>query len=250
MSRSLRVGDIVVLKTGRTPLQVIGLKTRYTQNPGVHAKYCGIKIPRAPLHAFKYGNEDDYNLVTDLALIEPCKGWRDRLSDAQHKQLELQISEAQRGWLKFQIPNSLHDQTEKESIMSQQNHTKLYQTLEDEPRFGTYMATNSKGQIILEMKGSDGNPEAFDPKDIEEVLPWTFRVSTGGLAFRAPKDAVKIGDILVQQNQNTFLTVSAVNTKQVGAPTFKGSKLTSTPVEVLEDPEGFEMPEAALPDFE
>ena len=59
---------------------------------------------------------------------------------------------------------------EKENEMT----NKLFQTKEEKPRYGTFLAKNSKGETVLDMKGT-GVPEAFGKNEIEEVLPYTIK---------------------------------------------------------------------------
>lgn len=44
-------------------------------------------------------------------------------------------------------------------------------------RYGTQIAINSKGEYVLEMKGEGGKVEAFDPKSLEEVLPYSVQIA-------------------------------------------------------------------------
>lgn len=113
---------------------------------------------------------------------------------------------------------------------------KLYQTNEDPARFGTFLATNSAGKTVLEMKGSSGAVEAFDPKDIEEVLPWTFTITQPGdgriFTYTGAKGCVEKGDLVMSREHNGVFTVSAVDTKSRNHQgTFKGRKLASTPID-------------------
>ena len=87
------------------------------------------------------------------------------------------------------------DEPKKEINMGQ----KLYQTLEETPRFGTFLAKNSAGQFVLEMKGST-NVEAFDQDKLEEVKPYTISLKLANekeVSIEASKDKVKEGDVLL-----------------------------------------------------
>src|SRR6056297_415900 len=53
---------------------------------------------------------------------------------------------------------------------------KLYQTNGDEPRYGTFLTKDSRGRMVLEMK-PEGNVESFEPKQLEEVLPYTVELA-------------------------------------------------------------------------
>lgn len=80
---------------------------------------------------------------------------------------------------------------------------KLYQTL-DGKEFGTYLARNSSGQIVLEMKAS-GVVKAFNEDEIEVVMPFTYaiRFEKGGKFYHylGKKGMVETGDILVGWSQ-------------------------------------------------
>lgn len=97
---------------------------------------------------------------------------------------------------------------------------KLYQTKEKTARYGTYLAKNSDGKIVLEMKDSSNMFEAFDPKDVEEVLPWTFYAVVVGAGsgrrhechYSTKKNAVNVGDLLLSDSGNLY-RVKQVNTK-------------------------------------
>ena len=97
----------------------------------------------------------------------------------------------------------------------------LYQTKETPPRFGTMLTKNSKGQIVLEMKGKDGNVEAFAPDAIEEVMPYTVEIARfqGGTdssdkrTYECKFGDVKVGDVLVQLSNGSMYEVTALDTK-------------------------------------
>lgn len=103
---------------------------------------------------------------------------------------------------------------------------KLYQTLEENPRFGTYLATNSTGQIVLELKGTN-QVEAFDKDKIEEVKPYTIAcLNHEGrqLNFTTTKDRVKEGDLVI--GEFGLVRVAKINTGFEGnAPELVGRKV-------------------------
>lgn len=103
---------------------------------------------------------------------------------------------------------------------------KLYQTLEETPRFGTYLATNSTGQIVLELKGTN-QVEAFDKDKIEEVKPYTIAcLNHEGrqLNFTTTKDRVKEGDLVI--GEFGLVRVAKINTGFEGnAPELVGRKV-------------------------
>lgn len=114
--------------------------------------------------------------------------------------------------------------------------TTLYQTTEETPRFGTKLATNSAGKVVLEMKGT-GDVEAFDAETIEEVLPYTVAVKPVDEGRNAKvahyvtvKDAVVKGDLLIT-SEGFFVEVTELNTKRRNhGGDLKGRKLASVAI--------------------
>lgn len=113
---------------------------------------------------------------------------------------------------------------------------KLYQTNEATPRFGTLLVTNSKGQLVLEMKGSAGAVEVFDPKEVTVVTPFTFGVKFQGTgteySYLGKEGEVEVGDLLMldqsPRGEMTIARVTGVNTKSQNATVvFKGVKLVT-----------------------
>lgn len=105
---------------------------------------------------------------------------------------------------------------------------KLYQTLETTPRFGTLLAKNSVGQLVLEMKGSN-QVEAFERDKVEEVKPYTILVedihTNAVLHFTCAKDKVIEGDFILL-DIGRFVRVKAINTGYAGQVNeLKGRKL-------------------------
>jgi len=122
--------------------------------------------------------------------------------------------------------------------MKEEPMTKLYQTLEAKPRFGTYLATTSAGQIVLELKGKDGGAESFDKKDIEEVVPYTVRVRAVGshdsMYKLASKGQVEAGDMYISDKGNLY-TVAAINCgEQNTCGKVHGKLLTTTKLKAAE----------------
>ena len=77
------------------------------------------------------------------------------------------------------------------------NQNTLFQTKEEKPRYGHYIATNPEGRIVLMM---DDGYQDFEEKDIVEVLPHTVEIvfSNGQTHhFALPAGKVEIDDIVV-----------------------------------------------------
>jgi hypothetical protein len=128
----------------------------------------------------------------------------------------------------------------KNSGETKMNNSKLYQTKETTPRFGTYLATNSQNKIVLEMKGS-GVPELFDYSEIEVVTPYTFHVQFNGIgkeyAYLGHEGEVAPGDLLLKTdgtNGISIAKVTRVNTKSEHADKFfDGVKIATVPLKMV-----------------
>lgn len=101
------------------------------------------------------------------------------------------------------------------------SHKALYQTKEEPPRFGTFLTKNSTGKIVLEMKGKDGEVEAFDKAEVEEVMPYTVKMKrmagNGGNDVRhyeCTEGDVKQDQILLQISNGQMWRVLELDTKQ------------------------------------
>ena len=93
--------------------------------------------------------------------------------------------------------------------------------------YGTYLATNSSGQYVLEVKKT-GNIVTMHPDQVEEVIPWTFSAKNGSTEehFTGP-DTIKKGDSLIQiltsQTPRVWF-VTDVDTKNRTATKFVGRR--------------------------
>jgi hypothetical protein len=115
---------------------------------------------------------------------------------------------------------------------------KLFQTKEPNPRFGIGLAINSTGKYVLEMKGS-GDLEAFDKREVEVVMPFTFSVKFNGqgteYSYLGKEGSVSVGDLLLKTDDTKGITIAkvvAVDTKSEKATKyFEGVKLATTPLD-------------------
>ena len=96
--------------------------------------------------------------------------------------------------------------------------------------YGTYLATNSSGQYVLEVKKT-GNIVTMHPDQVEEVIPWTFSAKNGSTEehFTGP-DTIKKGDSLIQiltsQTPRVWF-VTDVDTKSRTATKFVGRRIVT-----------------------
>lgn len=86
---------------------------------------------------------------------------------------------------------------------------KLFET--DDGRFGTLLATNSAGKMVLEIKGS-GEVIAVDPGEATLVKPHTIMVKRIGVKpqtmhWQAKKDVVEVGDMLVNKEGTRYVVL-------------------------------------------
>lgn len=103
-------------------------------------------------------------------------------------------------------------------------------------KFGTVLATDSKGMKVFEIKG--GGIEVVAATQIEEVFPFTFAVefvngtSIKEYHFLGDEGQVKVGDVMIYQNNNlTMVVVTALDTKsRLATKRFKGYKLETTQI--------------------
>lgn len=110
---------------------------------------------------------------------------------------------------------------------------KLYQTREATPRFGTMLAVNSQGKLVLEMKGT-GEVLAFDKNEVEVVMPYTFGIrfpnNNTEYHYLGSEGDLEVGDYVMLDNspvgKSEIARVTSVNTRSEAATvTFRGVKL-------------------------
>lgn len=94
---------------------------------------------------------------------------------------------------------------------------KLFQFKHDgKDVFGTQLAKNSAGQLVMEVKGS-GDVVAVDPKQATEVKPYTVGVrfingQSETYHYESTPGEVEVGDIVMLVD-GSFVRVVAINTK-------------------------------------
>jgi hypothetical protein len=95
-------------------------------------------------------------------------------------------------------------------------------------QYGTYLATNSSGQYVLEVKQT-GQIVTMHPDYLEEVIPWTFSAKNASIEkhFTGPRDTIKKGDALLQYKTSKFWIVTDVDTKNKTATKFVGRRFVT-----------------------
>lgn len=96
---------------------------------------------------------------------------------------------------------------------------------------GMFIGTNSKGQYILEVDDGRNDYVVKDPKQVEEVIPFTFSVDITGKEIHYIGEPGKVfeGDFLLQKSgKGAFEVVQVKNTdtkNKQARPKFNGFKL-------------------------
>lgn len=127
-----------------------------------------------------------------------------------------------------------HYDTPDEEVMTETKT--LYSFLKEngDTGYGSHIGTNSSNQYLIEEKGTN-TIHVFDPKLLEEVLPYTFAATMNGKEthYIANPGSLKKGDYLLYTSgsQPMIAVVTAVDTKNKAARTkFKGLRLMAEPI--------------------
>tara|TARA_R110002072_G_scaffold63430_3_gene157837 strand:+ start:4863 stop:5390 length:528 start_codon:yes stop_codon:yes gene_type:complete len=103
-----------------------------------------------------------------------------------------------------------------ELISEEENTTmtkKLFKTADDQ--YGTMLTKDSQGNYVLELKGSN-DVKAFDPKTLEEVLPYTVLIQWASGAqkhYEVSKGSLSKGDIVISDQGLILGRVEDIDTK-------------------------------------
>lgn len=184
-----RVGSYVVLKTGHAPQEVLEVRSIYGDHWELRCRYV----------RWFHGSESHQ------------ERWRTEEHFVAYEGNPF---------------NHVYEEKPKKENTQMTSAPKLYQTIGENTVFGTFLAFNSVGQIVLEMK--PGNvPQAFDKDAVEEVKPYTVSaLDHNGRErhFTTAKDKVKENDILLTELGLLFIT--KINTGFTGeAPELKGRRV-------------------------
>lgn len=207
-SPPFKTGDVVILKTGNSPIQILEVDYFYCtcrhDSPPNYAKARYSKSPRAGWYVrFRYASDSHNHMGSHH------RKWREA------EDFVLLNQAAIYGTIKN--PDGLVWYNQKE-----ENMPTLYQTKEDKPRFGTLLTKNSKGQLVLEMKGKEGEVEAFAADAVDEVMPFTveMKVFQGGPGadrqvrhYEIEEGSVEVGDVVYQLSNGQMWEVTALDSK-------------------------------------
>ena len=206
-----RIGDLVRLVRGHTPLVVMSVVADGPDLYQVHAVYLSAlaEIVGRTVHYSCYGKKRvavgfvpyEHRLSKEENAV-----YLEYVHVINHK---IYIHEASK--------DTKQSATSKNEIKEKELKTmnKLYKTLGKKTRFGTLLAQDSAGNQILEL--ANGNIKAFAPCDIEEVRPYTIlcREIDGAKHTRsliAHKGSVMVGDIVVTDGEHCPHIVVSLDT--------------------------------------
>lgn len=82
----------------------------------------------------------------------------------------------------------------------------------DDGYFGHQIATNSKGELVLELKGSEGTVAAYPKEKLTEVTPYTVSTSSGYDWIVNPELGLVVGDALIDLRGNIHVVLD-IDTK-------------------------------------
>ncbi len=121
---------------------------------------------------------------------------------------------------------------EKTSTTETTEMAKLYEIKAEDgatTRYGTFLAHNSAGKIVLEIKGT-GAVEAFDPDQIEEVRPFTIDVLDANgqrSSYSTVKGLVDVGDHLII-HRKIYRVMKVDSKSSTAVPLGEAVKLNTT----------------------
>lgn len=103
-----------------------------------------------------------------------------------------------------------------------ENPVKLYRVIDKPDTFGTLLARDSQGNLVLELKGSSG-VITKRPDEVEEVRPYTVLVhvlnNSSSSHLEVEKGSVELHDLLFMPEAATFGVVVKLDTKHSSAQT-------------------------------
>lgn len=246
-----KIGDIVRLKTGTAPQVVVSVGIN-----DIIAKYLDPNWYERSCEYLKINQEKNFlefdldiilaNYKTiprsykDYSLYECVTEPRNNLFEILQDKVNNYVSFTYCGRTLYSCNNTQkqdynsNQDTNFNNANSEKGETtmtnKLYQVI-GQDLYGTYLATNSKKEIVLEMRDGSNTLRAFKEEDLEEVKPWTFDVKWQDectISYSGEKDSVSVGDILISGygNKLKFGMVVKINSKKDIAKEFQGLKLT------------------------
>lgn len=212
-SSKFKVGDVVVLKNGISPIVVTEVNwndyscVHYIK--GFYISTGSVILSRKQGHFRPFLDKDYEYYYYYPDRVRPKDLWRASTYEGYIWTGTLGQTE--------QI-KEVKDDIKGETTMS--NTNTLYQfTVKDNTYYGCYLATNSTGQWVMEEKGT-GKVITVDKDSVEEVLPHTISLvflgsSSADYHYLAEADKYKVGDtyVLNSNGSTSLVTITGVNTK-------------------------------------
>lgn len=214
---TLKPGHFVHLTTGAAPIMVLGV--RGGKN---HDMVRVVRIPER-IHV---------NYPPEMAMLETSRLRRYRSIDAVPEMYRCRLHSRNLADLMKFATDWANIEIDFTSDKQETPMPTLYQTKDEPPRFGTLLATNSAGRLVVEMKGT-GEVLTFDKTEIEVVHPYTVSVRFADKThhYLAEKGEVAVGDLLLLNLNNALAHVVALNTKSsLAKERLRGVKLITAPI--------------------
>ena len=122
-------------------------------------------------------------------------------------------------YLTYSCLNKSKENKKEKEKMTQQN--KLYTFKKDKKTvYGKFLAEDADSKWVMKVEGT-GEFVAMDPKDLEEVVPYTVFLKhvngavSDGFHFKTTKGSVKVGDLLKVKGYSGIWEVSKLDTKEL-----------------------------------
>jgi uncharacterized protein YodC (DUF2158 family) len=178
MRKTFQKGDLVRLKNGTAPIVVTNTNgSNYIEGVYLHGKKSTYR------HWYDFVDWDHKDEYTH----------REQYFDDYFNEIGVTIN-----WEKYGLGPDNSTET------GENDMNKLYETNEKKPRYGTHIATNSNGQYILEIKGTNGAVEPWDKDNLKEVKPYVvkLRSSVGNCSvyLSAEEGQFVKGEVLIRED--------------------------------------------------
>jgi hypothetical protein len=133
-----------------------------------------------------------------------------------------------------ELPSEVPQTTTTTTMSSEKEQILQYTQVDGTILYGTYVATNKDGDMLLKTTG--GDIVVTPASAVEEVRPWTFKavdVQNGNVyEFVHKPDVLRVNDIIMPNGATGLLRVVKTNTKsRTASQYFKGRRVSTEPVE-------------------
>jgi len=259
----IAIGKMVVLANGYVSQRVMSvrygddsftwwIKTEY----GPADNYANAQHPTKwrSCRDYQPWNSDRRSFITNIKGKYPRNSWENH-SGCDNKERRITTMQEFQN-LHPTVPltdvQAQHIEEEEDDMATPKKNT-LYTWAGDDgkPAFGSFLAENSDGDYVMEVKGT-AVPIVVSPDKVEKVMPYTVKLrgsntmDSGHVHMKAKKGSVKRGDIIVMDDVDQIGILGhilEINSKcdRDNLKTLKGRKLATSPVQ-MEDDEVIEKP--------